>query len=301
MNVLLTGASGNLGYATVRELEKAGHTVVALVRPSSNVAGLQGTGATLAYGDVLDKAAVLSAARGCDAIIHQAAVFSTGTDHPDAIIRPAVEGARNVLEAAKACGIQRVVYTSSIIAIGMSTDPEVRLDGSTWNTATALPYAEAKTRSEQIAHDIARELGIELMVFCPGGIMGPGDYRVTPTHGLVLALLTGTMPLRHGGLNPVSVFDVANLHVQALTRGVPFKRYVAASHDNITYAQMFDLLQTLVGKPLPTPPAGEAGPALYSYYDITETCKDFDYSPKSASDVLQSTVAWFTATGMYPG
>lgn len=301
MKVLLTGASGHLGYATSRELDRQGHPFVALVRQSSNTDGLKGTGANLAYGDVLDKASVKAAAQGCAAIIHQAAVFSVDMSSPDDIIRPAVEGARNVLEVAQELGIKRVVYTSSIIAIGMSDSPDKLLDGNTWNTSTALPYAEAKTRSEQIAHQLARELGVELMVLCPGGIMGPGDYRVTPSQAMILAMLNGQTPIRNGGLNPVSVFDVANLHVQALTRGVPFKRYVAASGDNLTYQQVFDLLQEIVAKPLPTPPEGPGGPAMYAWYDIGETCGDFDYHPKSARDTLESVVTWFRSIGVYRG
>ena len=301
MKVLLTGASGNLGYATARELQQQGHQTIGLVRKSSNLDGLKDTNIALAYGDVLDKASLQHAAVGCEAIIHHAAVFSVGMDNADDIIRPAVEGARNVLEVAKALGIKRVVYTSSMISIGMSTSPEVLLDGNTWNSHTALPYAEAKTKSEQIAHDIAHELGIELMVFCPTGIMGPGDYRVTPTHGILLAMLNGLAPIRAGGFNPVSVFDVANLHVQALSKGVPFKRYLAAGKDNITYQQAADILEELSGKPLPTvaadPNAGTA-PAMYGYYDISATCSDFDYQPQSAKEVIGAAYQWLKTRGI---
>ena len=293
MKVLLTGATGNLGYATVRELETQGYEIVALVRATSNLKGLDGTSAVLAYGDVLDKTSVKTAAQGCDAIIHQAAVFSVDMSNPDEIIKPAVEGARNVLEVAHELGIKRVVYTSSIISIGMSDSPDKILDGNSWNTNTALPYAVAKTKSEQIATEIAKNLGIELMILCPGGITGPGDYRITPTHAMLIAMLKGQTPIRAGGQNPVSVFDVASLHVQALTKGVPFKRYVAASYENITYQQIFSLLADIVGEELPEPPQGDSGPVFYAYYDIRETCADFDYHPKSARETIESAVEWF--------
>ena len=296
MKILLTGASGHLGYATTRELEKQVHEVVALVLPSSNLKGLEGTRAQIAYGDVLDPAAVRKFARDCTAIIHQAAVYRLDMDKPEEIIRPAVEGTRNVLEAASELGIKRVVYTSSIASIGASTSPDQLLDGTTWNTSTALPYAEAKTQSERIAHELARTLGLELMVMCPGAIMGPGDYRVTPSHGIILALTSGG-PIPAGGFNPVSVFDVASLHVQALTRGVPFKRYVAASRDNITYRQTYDILRAIAGAGFKEAPDGEVGPAYYAYYNIAETLKDFQYDPMAARDALKSAYDWLTFTG----
>lgn len=300
MKVLLTGSTGHLGGHTARELEAQGHEVVALVRTTSDLRGLAGSLAQRVQGDVLDGASVMAAARGCEAIVHEAAVFSVAMDKPDEIIRPAVEGTRHVLEAARRHGIRRVVYTSSIAAIGFGSGPEQVLNGSIWNEHPATPYLEAKTRSERLAHEMARVAGIELVAICPTGISGAGDYRLTPTQRIALGMLTGQVPARSGGINLVAVTDVARLHVQALTRGRPFGRYIAGG-ENITFGQMAELLAHIVGHPLPAAPAPPAGqPPMYSWYDQTTTRRDFDYDPQPAEQVLRSVVAWYAELGVFP-
>ena len=128
-----TGSIGNLGGHTARQLVDQGHTVNALVRPTSDLRGLAGMAISKVASDVMDAASVLAAAHGCDAIIHQAAVFRMDLDKSDDIIKRAVEGTRHMLAAAHQRGIRRVVSTNSIAAIGFSADPAVLLDDRSWN------------------------------------------------------------------------------------------------------------------------------------------------------------------------
>lgn len=221
-------------------------------------------------------------------------------DRADEIIKPAVKGTRHMLAAAHQHGIRRVVYTSSIAAIGFSADPDVLLDGRSWNrNFMGLPYLEAKTRSEEVAHELAREYGIDLIVICPTAISGSGDYRLTPTMRMALGLLTGRAPRRPGGTNLVSVVDVAQMHVQALTRRLPGGSYVAGG-DNVTFDQMAGLLEKIVEHSLPAAPQGKPAPASYSWYDLSDTCSAFDYHPMTAENVLRSVVDWYATLGVYP-
>src|SRR5688572_22528103 len=155
MRVLVTGANGHIGNHVVRELISARHDPVPFVRKSSDVSGLKDLGLTLHYGDVQDRSSLEAAARGCDAIIHLAAVYAMRPKTAEEIMRPAVEGTENILQVAKAIGAKRVVYTSSVVAVGYSSTPAVRSERD-WNEDPQVPYFRAKTQSERQAWQLSK-------------------------------------------------------------------------------------------------------------------------------------------------
>ncbi len=250
MRVLVTGATGHIGAHVVRQLLDAGYQVRALVRPTSDRRGLEGLPVEEVSGDVTDLDSVMSAAKGAEAVIHMAAVYRTTAKDPAEIIAPAMTGARNILEACRQQGIGRVVYTSSMASVGFSFDPEARLTGKDWNHDPHNPYYIAKTRSEQQAQALAREYGFSLVVLCPAMVLGPLDYRITPSNRLVMDWLNGRGQTYRGGLNLVDVRDVAAAHVAALSQGESGARYVVGG-ENLSVAAIGKLLRELTGvKPL---------------------------------------------------
>src|SRR5262245_46142832 len=124
MKVLLTGATGFLGSEIARQLVAAGHDLRILVRKTSKLDGVAGLPLEKVEGDILDRASVLRALDGVDALIHTAANVSPRRRDRDSIFRVNVEGTRTVLGAALEKGVKRVVYTSSIATIGMTERPE---------------------------------------------------------------------------------------------------------------------------------------------------------------------------------
>jgi dihydroflavonol-4-reductase len=104
--ILVTGANGHLGANIIRSLLKRGYEVVPFVRPSSDLRGLAPLNLTYAFGDVMDESSLLSAADGCDVIIHTAAVFRFWAEDPADIMQPALEGTRNIFNAAQKNGHQ---------------------------------------------------------------------------------------------------------------------------------------------------------------------------------------------------
>ena len=122
-SALVTGASGLIGSNLVRELTRAGYQVRGLVRPESDRRGLAGLDVELVSGDVLDPSSLTGIADGCDVVFHAAAVFAYwGIDDND-LEAVTVQGTANVLEAAAAASVPRVVLTSSSVVCGSNPGP----------------------------------------------------------------------------------------------------------------------------------------------------------------------------------
>jgi len=320
MKVLVTGANGHIGCHVVKQLQDDGHEVRAFVRPNSDRRGLEGLSPELAEGDIRDANAVSKAATGVDAIIHMAAVYKTMGADADSIVEPAIQGAKAVFNAAREHGIQRVVYTRSVASVGFSYDPQTMLTSRDWNTDPHNPYYLAKTRSEQTAQSLAKEYGVELVVICPAIVMGPLDYRITPSNQLVKDWLNGVGQTYRGGLNLVDVRDVAQGHVAALTRGQPGGRYIVGG-ENIEVREIGRLLKEMTGtkpihlgtgrgltlwtakwvericrlfgiKPPFTYDLVYEVVERYAYIDMSEAREALGLTPRSARETLRDTIAW---------
>jgi dihydroflavonol-4-reductase len=246
--VLVTGANGHIGCHVVRDLLQHGYRVRALVRPNADLRGLDGvSGYETAHGDVQNADSLLKAAEGVDAIIHLAAVYKINARNADEIVKPAVEGTQHILAAAKAHGIQRVVYTSSIAAVGFSDSPEKPRGQNDWNEDAKDAYNFAKTVSEREAQKLAKEYGIHLVVICPAVVTGARDYKMTPSNALIRDLANFKAPTYPGGTNFVDVEDVARAHVLALDKGEAGGRYIIGS-ENVSLQQVGGIIHSITGK-----------------------------------------------------
>ena len=110
--VLVTGANGQMGCNLVRQLRADGHEVVGMVRAGADLAGIESLDLELRKGDIRDADAVHAAVEGTDVIANLAAVYDLRARHADDIVKPAVEGAQNVLAAAERHGVSRVIHIS---------------------------------------------------------------------------------------------------------------------------------------------------------------------------------------------
>lgn len=261
--VLITGANGHIGSNVVRSCLAAGYQVVGFVRRGSDQRGISGLGIELAYGDIRDRSAVADAIRGCDIVMHLAAVYDTQQQDPEMVIAPAVEGAENVLRAASDFGISRVVYTSSIAALGFSDSPDNPRTAADWNQSSREAYYVAKTESERRAWDLAGTLKVPMVVLNPGGVVGQYDYRVTPSTRFLVQMLNGVGMTIPGGLTYVDVRDVAAAHVRAIEHGVEGERYPVAG-PNLTFREMGRVVSKLAGCRVPYLPLPRwaIGPAI---------------------------------------
>lgn len=222
----VTGANGHLGANLVRELLDQGWDVVPFVRVTSHLAGLEGLDVRVRYGDVLDRASLDAAMEGVDVVFHAAAVHRLWAADPDSEIHaPALTGTRNVFEAAAAAGVRRIVHTSSCNTIGFTCDVDQPYAEDHYADAVHLPYIQAKIDSERLALRLGQDLGLEVVILNPTGILGPHDHRITPTTAYARDAFKGG-PVLPGGQNLVHVRDVARAHALAADRGEPGERYL---------------------------------------------------------------------------
>ena len=224
MQVLLTGATGFVGSHVGRALVAGGHTVRALARPSSSRAVL-GDVPEIAWveGDVGDVPSLRAAVRGCEAVVHAAAVVAFAPREAGRQREVNVEGTRHLVEAARAAGVRRFVHTSSIAAVGRVREGAVADEETRYDWPPGLGYNESKRDSERL---VRRAEGIETVCLSPSLVFGPGEiYRRTlPLFRLVKWGLLPIVP--PGGTTLCDVRDVAEAHVSALTRGESGARYI---------------------------------------------------------------------------
>ncbi len=224
--ILVTGANGHIGANTIRSLLRHGHEVVPFVRRNADLRGIEKLGLSYRYGDIRDRESLAAAVEGCDVVIHLAAVVKTWSKNPDEIIQPTLSGTRNIFSAAKQAGIMRLIYTSSVAAVGSAPSPGTVRTELDWNEDAQNPYYVAKVRSEREALRLSETLAVPTIRLCPAYVLGPYDYRITPTTAAIVDLINGTRPTWEGGWNIVDVRDVAEAHAAAVDCGEPGARYV---------------------------------------------------------------------------
>ena len=245
---LVTGASGFLGWHVARVLVERGISVRALVRQGSRVTGLA---AETVVGDLRDRASLDRAVEGCGLVFHVAADYRLWARHPRELYQSNVDGTRNLFEAARAAGVERVVYTSTVGCIGIP--PDGIGDESTPVTLADMAgdYKRSKFQAEQVALEFARG-GFPVVIVNPTAPVGDHDVKPTPTGKIVADFLAGAMPaFIDTGLNIVDVRDTAEGHWLACERGKVGERYILGS-ENLTLAEILEKLATITGRKAPT-------------------------------------------------
>ncbi|MFN7993610.1 MAG: NAD-dependent epimerase/dehydratase family protein [Bryobacteraceae bacterium] len=318
---LVTGASGFLGWHVARLLLERGHAVRALVRPGSRVRELD---VERVNGDLRDRDSLDRAVAGCGLVFHVAADYRLWAADPNELYRSNVDGTRHILAAARAAGVERLVYTSTVGCIGVPSggigDEErpVRLEDM------AGAYKRSKFLAEQVALEFAAD-GFPVVVVNPTAPVGDHDVKPTPTGQIVLDFLRGNMPaFIDTGLNVVDARDVASGQLQACERGRPGERYILGS-ENLTLEQILEKLASVTGKPaprvkLPYAVAYAAGVVTTGWAKVTgkpprapldavrmarkkmfvshaKAMRELGFEPGPANTALTRAVEWFQANG----
>jgi dihydroflavonol-4-reductase len=249
--VFITGASGFVGSAVARELARQGFALRALVRAGSPRANLDGLDAEIVEGDMRDKKAVFAAAKGARYVFHVAADYRLWAPDPGDIMRANVEGTRVVMEAAKAAGAERIVYTSSVATLklpGKGTPADEKMPLSEDEAIGA--YKRSKVAAERLVERMVQE-GLPAVIVNPSTPVGPRDRRPTPTGRMIVEAAAGRMPaFVDTGLNLVHVDDVAAGHLAALERGRVGERYILGG-ENMTLAELLGAIARLTGRSPP--------------------------------------------------
>jgi len=250
--VLVTGGTGFVGSRLTQELVRQGQRVKVLARPGSSrraLAAVDPAYLEIVEGDVTIGHTVYRALAGCHALFHVAAEFKIWDRRPSKILDAAIVGTRETLLAAKKRGIEKVVVTSSTAAVGATSDPIEMDETFTFNREDSAPYIVAKRRAEQVALEMAAD-GLPVVVVNPATILGPGDYKPTPSADLLLSFLRWKMPFGFpytpGGFSVVDVDDIVNGHILAMQRGRIGERYILGG-TNTTVENLFMTLAEITG------------------------------------------------------
>jgi dihydroflavonol-4-reductase len=294
--VAVTGATGFIGSAVVRELLAQGRDVRALVEPGArtdNLDDLPPKNVERVTVDVCDFERMRRALDGCETLYHLAAIYKVWLPDPAVIYRVNLEGTTATLLAARAAGVKRVVYTSSISAIGLRDDGKPSDETTPFNLfSIANEYILTKYLSERIALQHAAA-GLSLVVVNPGFPFGPRDRAPTPTGKIVLAVLRGQVPgYTEGGFSAIDVDDCAKGHVLAEEKGRAGERYVLVNH-NVSFKDFFTLVARIAKVRPPTlhfPRALASAVALgmekyadhVSHEEPRATLKTIQYAQKDA-------------------
>jgi dihydroflavonol-4-reductase len=262
--VAVTGATGFIGSAVVRQLLEQKRSVRCLVEPGATTKNLEGLPVDQVPVDVTDFAAMKRALDGCETLYHLAAIYKVWLPDETLIHRVNNEGTTVTLLAAQAAKIKRVVYTSSIAAIGL-VDGGLADETTKWDLFDiANPYILTKWQSERIALRFA-EAGLPVVVVNPAFPFGPRDIAPTPTGAIIVALLKKQVPgATPGGICTIDVDDCAAGHLLAEEKGRVGERYILGN-DNVTLKELFALVAKVANIPapkLPLPGAVAASVAL---------------------------------------
>jgi dihydroflavonol-4-reductase len=327
MTVLVTGATGFIGTAVVRRLLAEGERVRALVRPASNRGNLEGLDVEIAVGDLTEPASLAAAVAGCGALFHVAADYRLWTRDPAEMIRTNVEGSTAIVRAAMDAGVARIVYTSSVAALGLNGD-QSPADEDTPATVDDMIgiYKRSKFLAEEAVRGLIRQHGAPVVIVNPSTPVGPRDIRPTPTGRMIVEAAAGRMPaFVDTGLNIVHVDDVAAGHLMAWRKGTVGERYVLGGA-NMALADILAAIAGICGRRAPTVriPHGAIMPIAHlaeawtrlsggaepfvtvdgvrmarkkMYFSSAKAERALGYRARPAQEAFVDAVAWFRARG----
>jgi dihydroflavonol-4-reductase len=244
---LVTGGTGFVGTNVVRALLAAGATVRVLARPGGDRRALAGLAVEIAEGDLGDRASVRRAMGGVSTVFHVAADYRLWARNPQELYRTNVEGTRNLLQVASEAGVRRIIYTSTVGALGIPSDGSPGTEDTPVALANMVgPYKRSKFLAEQMALEQARA-GAPVVIVNPSAPVGPWDIKPTPTGQMIVDFLRGRMfASLDTGLNVVHVRDVAHGHLLAAERGRVGEKYILG-HANLPLMEIFRLLAEISG------------------------------------------------------
>jgi dihydroflavonol-4-reductase len=325
MDVLVTGGTGFVGANLVRELLKDGCAVRVLVRKSSDRSALEGCDVEVVEGDLLDPASLKRAAAGVPIVYHVAADYRLWAPDPEALYRANVEGTRQLLAAAADTGARRVVYTSTVGALGVPKDGTPGTETTPVSLTDMVgPYKRSKFLAERVAEEWAGR-GLPVVIVNPSAPVGAWDVKPTPTGQMIVDFLRGKMfASLDTGLNLVHVRDVARGHILAAERGRIGEKYILGNQ-NLSLMDVFLTLGRLTGVRaprfrIPYPVAWLAAASMEGwarvaggeprvpltavrmarkrmYFDAGKAVRELGLPQTDPETALREAVEWFVARG----
>lgn len=323
--VIVTGANGFLGSWLVRELLKRGHDVYALVRKTSDLSELDGVSPKYVYGDVTDVHSLLTTFADMDAVFHLAGLIAYKKSERQKMEKINVDGTSNVIEACRANAVKKLIFVSSVVAIGASYSAEHILnEESKYNIEDLdLGYFETKRKAELLVKDAVTKKRIDAVIVNPSTIYGPGDAR-KGSRKTQLKVAQGKFKFyTSGGVNVVAVEDVVQGIISAWEKGRSGERYIL-SGENLLIKDLFRIIANKANQPAPSIllPSfllhilGIFGDLLsklginssisrenawtatmFHWFDSSKAQRELDFKPRPAEIAISQSVQWMESNG----
>jgi dihydroflavonol-4-reductase len=327
--VIVTGATGHIGNVLVRELLAEGAVVRVLVLPGDDKRPLAGLNVEIVYGDVTDLVSLKSAFAGAEFVLHLAGIVTIMPGMASALERVNVGGMRTVIAACRASGVHRLVYTSSIHAIAEPPRGTVIDESQPFDPDRVLgDYARSKARATLLLLDEVSKGGLDAVVCCPTGVIGPWDYGISNIGQLILDFASGQLKSYvSGAYDFVDVRDVARGLILAAEKGQPGRHYIF-SGTQVDVPELMKELARSIGYPaptyrIPTVIARTAGTLASMYYRLlrrkpvftaysidvlrsnslvssARAREELGFTSRPWQESIRDHVEWFRTEGMLP-
>jgi dihydroflavonol-4-reductase len=318
---LVTGAAGHIGNVLVRELISQGVMVRALDRPEYNKRSLEGLDIDFVLGDILDYQVLRDAIKGCDVVFHIAGKVSVAPGMGDILHEVNVIGTQNVIKVCMETGVRRMVYTGSIHAffeppMGTTIDEKTPFD--LHQTCGEYGSSKARACTEVLK---AGDQGLDTVIVCPTGVVGPYDFEPSRLGQLLLDLARKKLTAYiDGAYDFVDVRDVAIGHVLAAQEGRRGETYIL-SGECASVPELMEMVRKITGVHAPRIQvpyllawlASFVTPLYYKMKSIeprftryslhtlrSNSCissqkarSDLGYAPRSLHQAISDAIAWF--------
>jgi dihydroflavonol-4-reductase len=327
MRVFVTGGTGFVGSHVVRQLVERGDCVKALVRRSSRIDNLANLDVEPVIGDLQDAESIRQAIKGSELVFHVAADYRLWSRDPKELYKSNVEGSLNILRAAKEAGVGKVVYTSTVGALGIPGGGASGTEETPVSLADMVgDYKRSKFMAEEEVRRFAEREKLPVIIVNPSTPVGENDIKPTPTGKIIVDFLNRKMPaFVDTGLNLIDVRDVARGHLLAAELGVPGQKYILGNQ-NGTLQDILKILAGITGLKAPTKriPYGVAYAAAWTdtmlfggllrrephiplegvkmarkfmYFDASKAVHDLSLPQSPIRDALARAVEWFRQNG----
>ena len=323
MKILVTGATGFVGSVVARQLLARGEEVRVLVRPGSDRRNLTGLEVEIIEGDLRAPATLLRACENVGGLFHVAADYRLWARRTQDLYDSNVHGTRNLMEAALATRIPRIVYTSSVATLGL-TGSSVPADEDTPSALSTMigHYKRSKFLAEQAVAELVTSRGLPAVIVNPSTPIGPFDIKPTPTGRVVRDAIHRKIPAYvDTGLNLAHVEDVAAGHLLAFDLGKIGRRYILGGED-MSLRDILGTIAKLCGHAPPRIqlPRGVIFPVAYvsewwawltngpepqatvdglrmsrkqMFFSSARAIRELGYQTRPARESIAAAVAWF--------